>query len=414
MKRAPFAALLCLLLLTVAASGDSAPAARDDASDVSVRGAVAFTTSGFVATAGDIACEADKTRGAEQCHEDATGYLMRKVNGPFWINGATPDAILPLGDLQYNSGNLAQFTYRNAGCQYRPPFTTGDNKACSFNESWGRSGRVTEPDTPIRPVTGNHEYESTDDVASCDRLLSLTSKKACGMERYFGDPVAAPFGAGTPSSGGAAYGDGKGNYYYMFDASSASPMLFVALNTGPCSLSEENAALCDGSNQNAAPIRFLRQTLSNETVNPREACVAVYYHQPRWSWYDYPALSFMRGVWNELFDPAITAAQRADVVLNGHAHNYQRFPAVDATGLASPTGVRQIITGTGGNDIDTEHPPCPTGTRCIAPTVADLNHFGAGRLEWDAAAAQLRYSFYGIADNGATQLLDRLTWRCRT
>jgi hypothetical protein len=414
MKRVALAAaVLCLFVPTVAASGDAGPGAGDRADDPTRVTAVFSTTSGFVATAGDIACEAGKTRGDHQCHEDATGYLIRKVNGPFWIDGTRPNAILPLGDMQYGVGNLSQFTYRNAGCQARPVFTTGDGKACSFDDSWGRSSRVTEPDTPMRPVAGNHEYESTDTSATCNRLLSLTSRKACGMEQYFGDSVVAPWGAGTPSTGGTPHGDGRGNYYYMFNTS-PTPMLFVALNTGPCSLSSENEALCDGTNQQAAPIKFLRRTLSDPALNPREACVAVYYHHPRWSWYDYPALPFMRGVWNELFDPSIPLAHRADVVLNGHAHNYQRFAPLDASGSPSPTGVRQIITGTGGNDIDTEHPPCPSGERCVAPIDAHLSDFGVGRLEWDASVAMLRYSFYSIKDSGATALVDRAAWTCRT
>jgi hypothetical protein len=402
MRRAALAVVLLTLLL---------PAAGADGQPTPQR-TVAFVPSGFVAAAGDLACVSDRFRGAKECHADATGYLIRKVNGPFDPGGVRPNAILPLGDMQYPAGNLDQFTYRNRGCQTRPPFLTGDGLACSFDDSWGRS--VTTTGSPIRPVTGNHEYESSDVSAKCDRLLSLDSHTACGMERNFGDPIVAPWGAGTPSVGGTVYGDGRGDYYYMFNTS-PTPMLFVALNTGACTVSAANEALCDGTNQDAAPIRFLRKTLSNSAVNPPGACVAVYYHQPRWSRYDYPTLGYMRGVWKELFDAAIPRSQRADLVLNGHAHNYQRFAPVDAQGVASPTtGIREIITGTGGNDLDTDPPACPIGERCIAPMVYDLEDFGAGKLEWDANAAMLRYSFYAIHDDGTTALIDRSAWNCRT
>ena len=400
MKRAALAlSLLCLLLPTGGAHAQP------------VHRAITFVPSGFIAAAGDLACVADRFRGPKECHADATGYLIRKINGPFDPAGVEPNAIVPLGDMQYPSGNLAQFTYHNAGCQLRPPFVTGDGLACSFNDSWGRSIRTLG--VPVRPIPGNHEYETSDVSATCDKLLSLTSRTACGMERYFGDAIVAPTGAGTPSAGGTPYGDGKGNYYYMFDTS-PTPMLFVALNTGACTVSVGNEALCNGTDQQAAPIKFLRSTLSNSAVNPPGACVAVYYHQPRWSRYDYPTLGYMRGVWNELFDVSIPLAQRADVVLNGHAHNYQRFDAVDATGTASPNGIREIITGTGGNDLDIDPPACPIGQRCIAPTEYDLADFGAGRLEWDANAAALRYSFYAIHDDGTTALIDRTSWTCRT
>ncbi len=404
MKRAPLAlALLCLLLPTVGATGAPKPPTAERA--------VAFVPSGFVAAAGDIACPSDKDRGPVQCHADATAYLIRKTDGPFDPGGVRPNAILPLGDMQYPVGNLAQFTYHNPGCQTRPVFLLGDTRSCSFDDSWGRTVRTTG--SPVRPITGNHEYESSDALASCDRLISLNSRRACGMERYFGDAVVAPWGAGTLSTGGRAYGDGRGNYYYMFDTS-PTPMLFVALNTGSCSVSVDNEPLCNGSDQQAPPIRFLRRTLSDSALNPPDACVAVYYHQPRWSRYDYPTLGYMRGVWHELFDAAIPESQRADLVLNGHAHNYQRFAPVGPTGLASSTGIRQIIQGTGGNDIDTDPPACPIGERCIAPVRWDLTHFGAGKLEWDASAAMLRYSFYSINDNGVTGLVDRAAWNCRT
>jgi hypothetical protein len=36
------------------------------------------------------------------------------------------------------------------------------------------------------------------------------------------------------------------------------------------------------------------------------------------------------------------------VVLNGHAHNYERFAPQDPTGHATATGIREFIVGTGG------------------------------------------------------------------
>ena len=134
MKRAPLAlALLCLLLPTVGATGAPKPPTAERA--------VAFVPSGFVAAAGDIACPSDKDRGPVQCHADATAYLIRKADGPFDPGGVRPNAILPLGDMQYPVGNLAQFTYRNPGCQTRPVFLLGDTRSCSFDDSWGRTVR---------------------------------------------------------------------------------------------------------------------------------------------------------------------------------------------------------------------------------------------------------------------------------
>ena len=51
----------------------------------------------------------------------------------------------------------------------------------------------------------------------------------------------------------------------------------------------------------------------------------------------------MQPIWKSLYDAG------ADVVLNGHDHNYQRFAPQDPSGKAdSARGIRQFIVGTGG------------------------------------------------------------------
>ena len=47
-------------------------------------------------------------------------------------------------------------------------------------------------------------------------------------------------------------------------------------------------------------------------------------------------------MWNDLY------AAGADVVLNGHEHNYERFAPQNPSGVADANGIREIIAGTGG------------------------------------------------------------------
>jgi hypothetical protein len=48
-------------------------------------------------------------------------------------------------------------------------------------------------------------------------------------------------------------------------------------------------------------------------------------------------------LWNELYNA------HADLVLNGHDHDYERFAPQDPSGHADPTGgITEIIVGTGG------------------------------------------------------------------
>jgi chitodextrinase len=83
-----------------------------------------------IAAAGDIACaptDPDYNGGAgtaSRCHQKAVSDLMV---------GSGLSAVLPLGDLQYEKGELANFQQ-------------------AFDPSWGRLGDL------LRPIPGNHEY----------------------------------------------------------------------------------------------------------------------------------------------------------------------------------------------------------------------------------------------------------------
>ncbi len=53
----------------------------------------------------------------------------------------------------------------------------------------------------------------------------------------------------------------------------------------------------------------------------------------------------MRALWEPLY------AAGADVILNGHQHNYERFDPQNPGGRLDPNGIRQITVGTGGASL---------------------------------------------------------------
>ena len=53
----------------------------------------------------------------------------------------------------------------------------------------------------------------------------------------------------------------------------------------------------------------------------------------------------MAPFWDRLY------AAGADVVLIGHEHTYERFAPQTPAAVASPTGIRQFIVGTGGRAL---------------------------------------------------------------
>jgi hypothetical protein len=76
-----------------------------------------------------------------------------------------------------------------------------------------------------------------------------------------------------------------------------------------------------------------------------DPCILAYWHQPRFSsGTTHGSATNVSALWDLLY------RARADLVLNGHEHNYERFAPQDPKGRPAPDGIVQIVAGTGGND----------------------------------------------------------------
>lgn len=54
----------------------------------------------------------------------------------------------------------------------------------------------------------------------------------------------------------------------------------------------------------------------------------------------------MQPIWEALYDA------RAEVVVSGHEHDYERFAPQDPAGVADAArGIRQFVVGTGGKEL---------------------------------------------------------------
>ncbi len=244
-----------------------------------------------VAAAGDIACDPASSAfngGAgtsTECHQ--VGVSNAILAGGY-------DAVLALGDTQYNSGTASQF-------------------ADSYQPSWGRFLAITHP------AVGNHEY---------------------------GSPNAAPYFAYF----GAAAGDpAKGYYSYDLGA-----WHMIVLNANCTKIGGCHA----GSDQEA----WLRSDL---TAHPL-GCTLAYWHQPRFSSGQHGDDILTSAFWDDLY----TAG--AELVLNGHDHDYERFAPQTNQGVRDDArGIREFVVGTGGENHT-------TFKAAIEPTseVRDANTFG--------------------------------------
>lgn len=238
-----------------ASPAPGAPAASPAPARPAARGVV-------VAAAGDIACPPGGRPSAAGCQQAATAQVLDRVR---------PAAVLALGDLQYETGALADFR-------------------AAFAPTWGRFA------ARMRPAPGNHEYAVTN---------------GRGYYAYFGRR------AGDPARG-----------YYSFDLGGWH---LIALNS--------NCRIV-GCGRGSRQERWLRADLARHR---RARCTLAYWHQPRFSSGPHGDNAAVAPLWRDLY------AARADVVLDGHDHDYERFAPQTPAGRASPgRGIRELVAGTGG------------------------------------------------------------------
>jgi hypothetical protein len=160
-----------------------------------------------------------------------------------------------------------------------------------FNPTWGAFK------TKTWPVPGNHEYHITD---------------AAGYFDYWGAR------AGTRAKG-----------WY---AKSIGEWLVIALNSEA------------GVNTSSEQYNWLKAVLDlNKASSKPKSCVLAFWHKPRWSSDTQHGSSSSFGAFWSLL-----RTHHADVVVNGHAHLYERFGKQDAAGVADAAGIRQFTAGIGG------------------------------------------------------------------
>jgi hypothetical protein len=250
---------------------------RDAAGNVGTSAPTTFVvTPAVIAATGDIAC--DPLSSSFNGGLGSTTSCRQKYTSDLLV-GQALDAVLPLGDLQYECSGY------NAYLQ-------------SYDLSWGRLKPITFP------IPGNHEYDASGGT-DCD-----STGQASGYFRYFGEK------AGDPSKG-----------YYSFDIGSWH--LIVLNSNDGCTI-----VLCKtGSAQ--------EQWLKADLAAHPNRCTLASWHSPRYS--SATNTNSTLALWKDLY------AAGADVILNGHIHNYERFAPQDYNGVADPTnGIREFVVGTGG------------------------------------------------------------------
>jgi hypothetical protein len=93
---------------------------------------------------------------------------------------------------------------------------------------------------------------------------------------------------------------------------------------------------------------FAEQTswlTSHLAANPTK-CILAYWHKPLYTSGQVPPTPAVRPLFDALYQAG------AEVVLNGHQHNYERFAPQDADSNFVSRGTRQFVVGTGGAQLE--------------------------------------------------------------
>ena len=181
-------------------------------------------------------------------------------------------------------------------------FTAGDNAypvgsaadfANCYDPTWGAFKARTQP------APGNHDWVTP------------------GAAGYFG-----AFGSRVGSSSASWYAYNLGSWrIYALDSN--------------C---DQQGGCGSGSPMEAWLLRDL-------AANPRP-CVLAYWHHPRFSSGIHGNATNMQTIWADL------QTAGAEIVINGHDHDYERFaPQNAAGGLDLAGGMREFVVGTGGAEL---------------------------------------------------------------
>lgn len=151
------------------------------------------------------------------------------------------------------------------------------------------------------------------------------------------DPTWGAFRARTrPAPGNHDYGTAGATGYYAYFGTSAGPAGkgFYAYDLGQWRIYSLNSEIVS-----AEELTWLENDLD---VNPRP-CVMAYWHHALFSSGQHGNDASVKPLWDLLYSAG------AELVINGHDHDYERFAPQTPSGAADATnGIREVVVGTGG------------------------------------------------------------------
>ena len=205
--------------------------------------------------------------------------------------------------------------------------------------------------------------------------------------RTYYDPTWGRFKARTmPSAGNHEYltEDAAGYFRYFGDAARSHGHSYYSTKLGGWRLISLDSNIARGNT--SAQVRWLKRVLAASD----QKCTLAFWHHPRFnSGLEHGNNASVTPFWTALYEA------RADLVLNGHEHVYERFARQTPAAVHSGEGIREFVVGTGGAETYEFDSPEPNSQVRVS------GRYGVLRLVLRPAS----YSWRFVAAND--QALDR-------
>ncbi|MEP6978354.1 MAG: metallophosphoesterase, partial [Thermoleophilia bacterium] len=275
------------------------------------------------------------------------------------------------------SYTLAVEAYDAAGNRSARSTLTASTSACS---------PPPPPGDPVVAAAGDICASATDCAPTAallgqinpDRVLTLGDQAypdgTLSQYMSFYDPNWGKYKAKTsPSPGNHEYHTPNGQGYFDYFGGQA-PGPYYSFDLGSWHLISLNGEISVSAG--SAQEQWLKADLA---AHPNQ-CMLAYWHEPRFSsGAEHGSSTTYDPLWRDLY------AAGADVVLNGHDHNYERFAPQTPSGATDPKGIREFVVGTGGASHYT------FGSPVANSEVRDNTSFGVIKLTLHAGSYDWKF-----------------------
>jgi len=333
------------LRVAVTASNTAGASVATSAATATVSGAPASDTTapaaptGLTATGGAGSVSLDWVNSSEP---DLAGYRVYRRNA----DGSWPTTPLTTTTVSnYTNSGLTNGT----SYTYRVTAVDGSGNESAPSASVSATPVTAGAGDPVVTAAGDIAGSATDGVATAEMIKGINPSAVLtlgdnayedgSLQQYndYYDPSWGAFKQKTyPTPGNHDYHTPAGVDYFTYFGSRAQAE-YYSYDLGSWHLIALNGELSHSAG--SAQEVWLKSDLAANAGK----CTLAYWHEPRFTSGDVHGDNSSFGpFWQDLY------AAHADVVLNGHNHNYERFGLQNPQAQADPNGMREFVVGTGG------------------------------------------------------------------